>query len=201
MSFDDVFGLTNRRHNRGESRVSRHERRAVKRGARNLNVVQGVDPAAAHVETTVSQVSRAMHIPLRVFVGARVLGASLDNKLAAGHGPETSHLLAARAQLIVSKARRRKLAENWLALLVESHESSGRRDGGVPLLRDGIVSARNQILALADALLAPLPTSRGVAMANSLLSDGAGPIFHWACSADLGSTLREVIARLDPMTA
>jgi hypothetical protein len=38
-------------------------------------------------------------------------------------------------------------------------------------------------------------------MASVLLSDGAGPIYNRLCSLDLGSALREVIARLDPMNA
>ena len=39
---------------------------------------------------------------------ARVFGASLDASLAAGHPPESSRLLAARARDIVSLRRRRR---------------------------------------------------------------------------------------------
>ncbi|HEV3267257.1 MAG TPA: hypothetical protein VGZ68_02535 [Acidimicrobiales bacterium] len=159
------------------------------------------DESWPRVETIISQEPRAVDVPLRLLVGARVLGASLDNQLAAGRGPETSHLLAARAQLIVSKTRRRKLADNWLGLLVEARGTSGRRAIGVPPLRDRVNDANALIHVLVDALLAPLPTSRGVAMANSLLSDGTGPIYHRASPADLTSTLREVIRRLDPIRA
>jgi hypothetical protein len=38
-------------------------------------------------------------------------------------------------------------------------------------------------------------------MASSLLSDGSGPIYYSACSVDFASTLCEIIAHLDPVTA
>ena len=201
MRIDNWFKLSNRGRRRDEARARRRERRARGRGVRKHIVDQAADESWLQMETIVSRTSRATDVPLRFLVGARVLGSSLDNKLAAGHGPETSELLAARAQLIVSKARRRKLADNWLALLVEARDSSRRGTVGVPPLRDRVNDAMPLIHSLVDALLAPLPTSRGVAMANSLLSDGTGPIYHRASSADLVSTLRDVIRRLDPTRA
>ncbi|HEV3187741.1 MAG TPA: hypothetical protein VGZ04_06805 [Acidimicrobiales bacterium] len=201
MRIDNWFKFSNRGRRREAARVRRHERRTKNREVRGHFVNPGAEESWPRVETIVSQAPRAVDVPLRVLVGARVLGASLDNKLAAGRGPETSELLAARAQLIVSKARRRKLADNWLALLVEARNSSGRGAVGVPPLRDRVNDANALIHTLVDALLAPLPTSRGVAMANSLLSDGTGPIYHRASSADLVSTLRDVIRRLDPTRA
>jgi hypothetical protein len=136
-----------------------------------------------------------------VLVGAALLGASLDDKLAEGHAPDTSPLLAARAQSLVSLTKRRALADNWLALLVEARGPVKFLNPSVPLVRGRIIAAQAQIEALAEALLAPMPTSRGVAMASSLLSDGSGPIYYSACSVDLASTLREIIAHLDPVTA
>jgi hypothetical protein len=149
----------------------------------------------------VSHEPRVNRIPLRFVVGARLLGYSLDSKLAQGSAPESSPLLATRAQLIVSLANRRELAENWLDLLVWAREPFGLLSARVPLVRHRVIGAQPQILALADALLAPMPTSRGVAMASSLLSDGTGPIYNSVCSVALASTLREIIAHLDPVTA
>lgn len=48
---------------------------------------------------------------------ARLLGASLNRRLAAGCPPESSPLLAARAQHIVALRSRRRLARNWENLL------------------------------------------------------------------------------------
>ena len=125
----------------------------------------------------------------------------LDDELAEGRAPESSRLLATRAQLIVSPTFRQKMADNWLALLVQAREPSGPLTMRVPLVRSRIIGAQAQILALADALLAPMPTSRGVAMASSLLGDGSGPIYYSECSTDLGSTVLEIVARLDPKAA
>jgi hypothetical protein len=144
---------------------------------------------------------RVNHVPLRLFVGARFFGFSLDSKLANGCDPESSRLLATRAHLIVTLAKRRELVENWLDLLVWAREPYGLLSPSVPLVRNRVIDAQEEIQELAGALLAPMPTSRGVAMASVLLSDGAGPIYNRLCSLDLGSALREVIARLDPMNA
>jgi hypothetical protein len=201
MSIESAFNFTNRHHKREEPRVSLHERRAEKRVAFNQKMDAIANPATAKVDITMSQERRAVRVPLWVLVGAALLGASLDDKLAEGHAPDTSPLLAARAQLLVSLTKRRALAENWLALLVEARGPVKFLNPSVPLVRGRIIVAQAQIEALAEALLAPMPTSRGVAMASSLLSDGSGPIYYSACSVDLASTLREIIAHLDPVTA
>ena len=201
MSIESAFNMTNRDHKHAEPRVGSHGRRAAKRDAGNQTHDQDPNQAPVPAANIVSQDRRANHIRLRFVVGARMLGAWLDDKLAAGCAPESSRLLAIRAQLIISPTIRQGLADNWLALLVQAREPSGLLNPRVPLVRSRIIGAQAQILALADALLAPMPTSRGVAMASSLLSDGGGPIYYSGCSADLGSTLLEIIARLDPKAA
>ena len=201
MSIESAFHITNRGHKREELSVGLYERRAEKRVAFNQKMDAIANPATAKVDITVSQERRAARVPLWVHAGATVRGASLDNKLAEGHAPDTSPLLAARAQLLVSLTKRRALADNWLALLVEARGPVKFLNPSVPLVRGRIIAAQAQIEALAEALLAPTQTSRGVAMASSLLSDGSGPIYNSACSTDLGLALREVIARLDPLAA
>jgi hypothetical protein len=52
--------------------------------------------------------------------------------------------------------------------------------------------------ALSMAL--PVP-ARGVAMANWLLTDGAGPLYSRLCGTDLSAALRRVIELLDPAAA
>jgi hypothetical protein len=93
------------------------------------------------------------------------------------------------------------LSKNWLDLLVCARARFQPLNSSVPLVRSRVIGAQPQILALADALLAPMPTSLGVAMARSLLCDGAGPIYNLACSDELGSTLCTVLAKLDPLVA
>ena len=201
MSIESAFNMSNRDHEHAEPRVSSHGRQVAKRDAGNKGHDHEANLTPVAVATVASQDRRADHIPLRFVVGARMLGAWLDDKLAEGRAPESSRLLATRAQLIVSPTLRQELADNWLALLVQAREPSGLLNPRVPLVRCRIIGAQAQILALADALLAPMPTSRGVAMASSLLGDGSGPIYYSGSSADLGSTLLEIIARLDPKAA
>jgi hypothetical protein len=201
MSIESAFNFTNRHHKREEPRVSLHERREEKRVVFNQKMDATANPATAKGDITVSQERREVRVPLWVLVGAALLGASLDDKLAEGHAPDTSLLLAARAQSLVSLTKRRALANHWLALLVEARGPVKFPNPGVPLVRGRIIAAQAQIEALAEALLAPMPTSRGVAMASSLLSDGSGPIYNSACSVALASTLSEIIVHLDPVTA
>jgi hypothetical protein len=201
MSIASAFNMSNRDRKPAEPRASSHGRQAAKRDAGNQSHDKEAVLTPVRAATIVSQDRRAEHIPLRFAVGARMLGAWLDDKLAGGCAPESSRLLATRAQLIVTPTVRQELADNWLALLVQAREPSGLLNPRVPLVRSRIIGAQAQILALTDALLAPMPTSRGVAMASSLLSDGSGPIYYSACSADLDSTLLEIIARLDAKAA
>ena len=181
--------------------MSFHERRAENRVVFNQKMDAIANPATAKVDITVSEERRAVRGPLWVLVGAKLLGVSLDDKLAEGRAPDTSPLLAARAQLLVSLTKRRALAENWLDLLIQARRPFSPLDPTVPIVRGRIIAAQAQIEALAEALLAPMPTWRGVAMASSLLSDGSGPIYNRACSVDLASMLCEIIAHLDPVTA
>jgi hypothetical protein len=64
-----------------------------------------------------------------------------------------------------------------------------------------VIDAEYQIRALADALLAPLTTVRGVAMASSLLCDGAGPLYNPGSVADLGSMLFDVLREINPLSS
>ena len=198
MSIESAFNMSNRDRKPAEPRVSSHGRQSAKKDRGNQSHDQEANLTPAPAATIVSPDRRAEHIPLRFVVGARMLSAWLDDKLAAGCAPDSSRLLATRAQLIVSPTVRQELADNWLALLVQARERSGLLNTRVPIVRGRIIGAQAQILALTDALLAPMPTSRGVAMASSLLRDGSGSIYYGGCSADLGSTLLEIIARLDP---
>ena len=79
MSIESAFNFTNRHHKRDEPRVSLHERQAEKRVAFNQKMDAIANPATAKVDITVSQERREVRVPLRVLVGAALLGASLDD--------------------------------------------------------------------------------------------------------------------------
>ncbi len=124
---------------------------------------------------------------------SRLRGASLDRRLAAGHEPETSRLLATRAQLLMASTSRQRLADDWRELISRAQRPPSGTGRQVPLQRGRIVAAERDIRQLAGVLSAPLaPAARGVAMAGLLLTDGTGPLYNGRAGADLGATVRAI---------
>jgi hypothetical protein len=130
---------------------------------------------------------------------ARVQTASLDRRLAAGQAPESTALLATRAQALVSPDHREGLAHDFEHLLevVRGRRSPSHRP--LPLCRERILAAEPALRDLLAALVMPVPVPAGaVAGARRLLSDGAGPLYNGSSAVDLVSAVREVTNRLDP---
>jgi hypothetical protein len=136
-----------------------------------------------------------------VRVGARLLAASLDAKLAEGQHPASSNLLAARAQQLASVAYRRELADSWLDLLIEARRPRKAFDPAVPLVRNRVLAADAQIRSLANELVGPLPTVRGLAMAINALRDGSGPLFNPNSRLKLTSSIDLIVEQLNPLTS
>jgi hypothetical protein len=132
-------------------------------------------------------------------LGARLFATSLDEKLASGQHPVASHFLAARAQQLMAAHYRRGIADSWLDLLTEVRRPPTRFDPAVPLVRSSVMEAEAQIHFLAEALVSPLPTVRGVAMAIAMLRDGAGPLFNRNTQLKLTDAVEEIIAQLNPL--
>ncbi len=133
-----------------------------------------------------------------VRLGARIYGWSLDDHLADGEGPDASPLLGARAVQLTSWRLRRSIADSWLDVLIQARQKLMPFDPRIPVVRRRVLEADDQIRAVADALVAPLTTARGVAMASSLLCDGAGPLYNPSSTTDLRSALANVLRQLDP---
>jgi hypothetical protein len=130
---------------------------------------------------------------------ARAFGASLDRQLAAGTEPETTPLLAARAQDIVSLPRRRALAGAWQHLLQAARDGRRQRTPAVPIQAAQIAAAEPAIRDLIARLTAPLPvTAQGVAMASVLLTDATGPVYRRRGPVSLDNAIAAVTAQLDP---
>jgi hypothetical protein len=145
--------------------------------------------------------------PLADLMLARVLGASLDQRLAEGTAPESSRLLAARAQDIVRLPRRVAMAENWDRLVRVARRSARgpavprprALGGAIPVCADLIVAAEPAIRELIAHLLVPLPVpARGVAMADVLLTDATGPVYNRRSPVPLAAALDAASAQLDP---
>ncbi len=132
----------------------------------------------------------------------RLFASRLDRQLACGLPPETNGLVAARAHYLVSPLTRRDLAEHWQAVMAGADRPPVMRDPRVPLCRDRIAGARDEVHAMLRDLVAPLPVAaRGVAMVGLLLHDGAGPLYNRRSETDLGAALRAAAAQLDPAMA
>ncbi len=130
---------------------------------------------------------------------ARLFASRLDRQLAAGLPPESNGLLAARAQALVSAVVRADLALSWESVLARVARPPAMRDPRLPVCRDRVAAAEDDVRTMLIALVAPLPVSaRGVAMASWLLCDGSGPLFNRRSSADLAAAIRGVVAQLDP---
>lgn len=134
----------------------------------------------------------------RVLASSRA--TSLDERLAAGASPESGRLIALRARALVVPARRRRLASDWGRLVRAARERPAATH--VPLRRDRILAAEADIRELQRSLRASAPVpARGVAMASSLLADGAGPLYSTSPRVDLRAAVQEAIRQLDPSTA
>jgi len=131
---------------------------------------------------------------------ARLLGASLDRRLAAGCPPESSPLLAARAQHIVALRSRRRLARNWENLLRTARgEQGAAHHMAVSVCGKHIIAAEPRVRELVRLVTAPLPVAaRGVAMATAPLTDATGPVYNPRSPVSLADVLDAAIAELDP---
>jgi hypothetical protein len=138
--------------------------------------------------------------PLWIRLAARLFASSLDLKLAAGQHPAASYLLAIRAQQLVASHSRQGIADSWLDILIKVRRPRTPFDSTVPLVRKSIMDAEGQIRTLAAALVSPLPTVRGVAMAIAMLRDGAGPLFNRNSEVTLTDAVEDIIARMNPIT-
>ena len=130
---------------------------------------------------------------------ARALGASLDHQLAAGWSPESSRLLAARAQDIVSLPRRTSVARSWDHLLRAARRAPAQRTPAVPLNAAAILAAEPAIRELMERLTAPLPvTAQGVAAATIPLTDATSAVYGRQRPDALAGLLDDAIIQLDP---
>ena len=143
----------------------------------------------------------------RATLGQRLLAkctsGRLDRALARGASPESSVLLAIRAQQLVDAHMRFVLADSLRELADEATGSATHRGSRVPMDWPAVRAVAGDLRALASRLLerAPAPV-RGVAQVNVLLTDGGGPLYspHSPHSLkDLRVAVRDANRALDPL--
>jgi hypothetical protein len=150
--------------------------------------------------TPLARVGRPL-TPSWIRVAARIMAPSLDTKLASGVDPVTNKMLCARAEQLATLSMRHSLAVSYLDLIDAAQAPLSPLSPVVPVVRRRVVGAEALIRDLARVLVGPLPRVRGIAMAVSLLGDGAGPIFNPGSDADLSRALQEVLAQIDPLAS
>jgi hypothetical protein len=164
--------------------------RSARRDARRDAVVLQVDCTGVYVEP----------VTLRRRVQCTLLADRLDRSLAAGVHPESDVLLALRAQRLACPRMRVELATTVGRLLraADEPEHALTRAPSMAVL-ERVRTTRNDLEALVDHLLAPVPVSaRGVALVRMLLRDGSGPLFRYESRADLAAQVRRATDALDP---
>jgi hypothetical protein len=121
----------------------------------------------------------------------------LDRRLAAGDDPLATRALARRASVLVSARNRRRLACRFERIVVEIERPAAGMTAAIPVNRREVLAARTDLLLLAAALRgAAHPNPRGVAGAELLLTDGAGPVFAPSPPGSLRRAVRRVTAAL-----
>jgi hypothetical protein len=146
--------------------------------------------------------TRAGICPRRVGPADRLLerlrGSRLDRQLARGASPDSTVALALHARRLVRPSTRRDLAHALERIMADATRPLRPPSLCIPLCRDRVLDARDELRAMAGRLLSGGPISaRGVARVRILLSDGCGPLYWGGAHDDLRSELREALAALD----
>ncbi|HTW20511.1 MAG TPA: hypothetical protein VME70_09910 [Mycobacteriales bacterium] len=167
----------------------------------------GEDPDRRHGGRAVCARDRAGRLALRrrtclTGLACRLRGPSLDRKLAAGRAPESSRLLAARAELIASPEGCRALAEDWQRAVQWPRHPGALYTARPGVCRRQVDRAGPELADLLECLLAPGPkAAQGIAVAGLLLTDGTGPLYDGRGEADLATVLRRARRQMDPQLA
>jgi len=123
----------------------------------------------------------------------------LDGQLAAGVSPGTSALLTIRGERLISRRHRARVAAGFARAVRDAEATTRGFSAAVRPDRREVIAARTVLAALDRRLRAAEPVSpRGVAMLESLLTDGMSPLYRPAQSGALGSRLRAAAAALEP---
>jgi hypothetical protein len=127
---------------------------------------------------------------------AQLKSDSLDSQLADGLAPESSDLLFAHARRIVRPRSCAALASSLRKVALASQGPTGLSNQ-VPVVREAIDTARDELLGLAERLERPGPVrARGVAQVRRLLGNGSSPFYCRAYRGRVLADLRAAAAHL-----
>ncbi|MEI6362625.1 MAG: hypothetical protein WCP95_10870 [Actinomycetes bacterium] len=132
-------------------------------------------------------------------VRARMAASRLDRSLAEGRSPDSSVLLAIRARMLMSQRVRRSLATAFEQL--SNPWPADERLGHLPIPTRPLTRARRELATLSARLSAGPVSVRGVAQAQLLLGDGAGPLYYPKTQDALRDAARLILDALEPWPA
>jgi hypothetical protein len=139
---------------------------------------------------------------VRLWLIAGWLAAELDRQLAAGASPAASAVLAVRAQRLTSRRVRERVAAGLTRAVRDAEARTVGFSAAVRPDRREVVAARTVIATLDHRLRGAEPVSaQGVALLQSVLTDGTSPLYLPSERGALGSRLRAAAAALEPAVA
>jgi hypothetical protein len=131
----------------------------------------------------------------KVWLGRR----RLDQRLAHGENPRSSRELQLRAHQICTEAARERLARSLKRAVRDAREPRPVFRPQVPVRAAAILKCVDDIEALIARLRDGEPVDpRGIALTDSLVSDGASPLYVRA-SQPLDYAIRSARLALDPL--
>lgn len=128
----------------------------------------------------------------------------LDAALADGQEPKGDPLLTLRAEQLTSAASRLALARtlrNLIDAAEEPPDAWGSTGSQPPLQREGVLAARDDLVALADRLSEPRAVRpQGAARAAALVWDSASRMYSAYPDGSVSHEARDVLEALDAMS-
>jgi hypothetical protein len=125
--------------------------------------------------------------------------AELDGQLAAGTSPGASALLAIRAERLITRRYRARVAAGLARAVRDAEATTHGFSAAIRTDRREVIAARTVLATLERRLRATEPVSaQGVALLESLLTDGGSPLYRPTEPGALGSQLRAAAAALEP---
>ena len=138
-------------------------------------------------------ITAALFEPARVWLRR----GALDRSLAHGADPSATPELNRRARQLTSRRRRAGLAQGIRNLIDAAEEPRRGYTAAAPVQRREILSERTFLLELADDLAGDDKLSpRGIALVESLLTDGTSPVYSPSPEGALHAALTHARATL-----
>jgi hypothetical protein len=118
----------------------------------------------------------------------------LDRRLAEGTDPGTDPLLQTRAERLVTPASRAMLAAGLERVVATADKPAAPVSSAVPVRRGPVRGARHELMGLAGELRhMPDPRTRGVAMAERLLTEPSSVLFTASSCDEVARAARDAV--------